>query len=125
MKELKKTRLSLIYLASYLTLIGVALLFVPRTTLSILQSSGEYGEVFPRVAGMLMSGLGVAIIGMIKENTVALYPATLAIRAYFVVCLLVFYATTSDPLFMVLTIIVGLGFVLTLGAFMMDRKQPS
>ena len=62
---------------------------------------------------------------MIKENTVALYPATLAIRAYFCVCLVVFYTMTADPMFLVLTGLVLLGFVLTLSAIVMDRKNPT
>ena len=125
MKEMKRTRLSLIYLGTYLTVIGVALLFVPRLTMASLQASGDYGDIFPRVTGMVMSGLGISIFGMIKENTVTLYPATLAIRAYFCLCLVVFYVMTSDPMFLILTFIVLLGFALTLSAFLMDRKLPS
>lgn len=125
MKELKRTRLSLFYLGGYLTVIGLALLFAPRPTLDLLQASGEYGDVFPRVAGMLMSGLGIAVVGMIRARTFALYPATLAIRAYFSVCLLSFYGMTGDPLFLVVTAIVLLGFALTLGGYLLDRGQPS
>jgi hypothetical protein len=45
-------------LGSYLFIIGIGLLLAPRETLKILQSNGDYGDVFPRVAGMLMSGFG-------------------------------------------------------------------
>jgi hypothetical protein len=48
--------------------------FVPRETLKILQSNGDYGDVFPRVAGMLMSGLGLSIFGMIRARSYELYP---------------------------------------------------
>ena len=57
---MNKTRLSLLYLGSYLVLIGLGLLFAPESTLRLLQSNAEYGNVFPRIAGMLMSGLGLA-----------------------------------------------------------------
>ena len=86
-----KTRLSLLYLGSYLVLIGLGLLFAPEGTLRLLQSNGEYGDVFPRVAGMLMSGLGLAVIGIVRAGVPELYPATLLIRMYFLVCLAVFY----------------------------------
>jgi len=123
------TRLSLFYLSSYLFFIGVGLLFVPHGTLKILQSNADYGDVFPRVSGMLMSGLGLAVFGMIRARYSELYPATLLIRAYFIVCIIAFYATTRDPLFLVLVGIVGLGLVLTLGSYLLDRKrsqaQPS
>jgi uncharacterized membrane protein YccC len=98
-------------------------LFVPRGTLKILQSNADYGDVFPRVAGMLMSGLGLAVFGMIRARSSDLYPATLVIRAYFIVCIIAFYATTHDPLFLVLVGIVGLGLVLTLGSYLLDLKS--
>ena len=61
-----KTRISLFYLGSYLVIIGIGLLLAPHQTLKILQSNGDYGDVFPRVSGMLMSGLGLSIFGMIR-----------------------------------------------------------
>ena len=111
------------YLGSYLAIIGLGLLFVPHETLKILQSKGDYDDVFPRVAGMLMSGLGLSIFGMIRAHASELYPATLFIRVYFIACIAVFYAMTSDPLFLVLIAIVGIGFVLTLGSYLLDRKS--
>jgi hypothetical protein len=118
-----KTRISLFYLGSYLTVIGLGLLFAPGGTLRILQSNGDYGSVFPRVAGMLMSGLGLSIFGMIRARSSELYPATLFIRVYFIICIVAFYVMTYDPFFLVLTGIVGLGFVLTLVSYLLDRKS--
>ncbi len=69
---MKKTRLSLGYLGSYLTLIGLGLLVAPDETLKLLQSNADYGNVFPRVAGMLMSGLGLAVFGIIRARAGAL-----------------------------------------------------
>jgi hypothetical protein len=120
---MNKTRLSLFYLASYLTLIGLGLLIVPDRTLKLLLSDGEYGNVFPRVAGMLMSGLGLSVFGIIRAGVPELYRATIFIRIYFLFCLAVFYRMTSDPLFLVLIVIVGLGLVLTLSSHLLDRRQ--
>jgi uncharacterized protein YjeT (DUF2065 family) len=89
---MSRTRLSLFYLGSYLFIIGIGLLLAPRETLKILQSNGDYGDVFPRVAGMLMSGLGVSIFGMIRARSSELYPATLFVRVYFIACIGTFYA---------------------------------
>ena len=72
--RLNRTRLSLLYLGSYLFIIGIGLLFAPRETLKILQSNGDYGDVFPRVVGMLMSGLGLSTFGIIRACTSELYP---------------------------------------------------
>jgi hypothetical protein len=69
--------------------------------------------VFPRVAGMLMSGLGLSIFGMIRARSQQQYPATLLIRTYFIICIVGFYLMPSDPFFLALIAIVGLGFVPT------------
>ena len=119
---MNKTRLSLFYLGSYLVLIGFGLLLVPHGTLKILQSNRDSGEVFPRVAGMLMSGLGLSIFGMILARSFELYPATLFIRVYFIACIVAFYMMTRDPFFLILTGIVELGFALTLTSYIVDRR---
>jgi hypothetical protein len=79
--------------------------------------------MFPRVAGMLMSGLGMAVFGIIRAGVAVLYPATLLIRMYFLVCIAVFYRMTADPLFLVLIVIVGIGFILTLSSHLLERKR--
>jgi hypothetical protein len=122
---MNKTRLSLFYLGSYLVLIGLGLLFAPEGTLRLLQSNAEYGNVFPRIAGMLMSGLGLAVFGITRARVPELYPTTLFIRMYFLVCIAVFYWMTTDPLFVVLLVIVGIGFVLTASSYVLDRRSSS
>jgi uncharacterized protein YjeT (DUF2065 family) len=123
--SLNKTRLSLFYLGSYLVLIGLGLLFAPDGTLKILQSNRHYGDIFVRIAGMLMSGLGVSIFGMIRARAFELYPATLVMRVYFIACFVAFYGMTRDPLFLVLIGIVGLGLALTLSSYVLDRKSST
>jgi hypothetical protein len=49
------TRISLYYLAGYLIMIGFGLLLLPDVTLRLMLSDGQYGPVFPRLAGMLMA----------------------------------------------------------------------
>lgn len=122
---MNKTRLSLLYLGSYLVLIGLGLLFAPDSTLRLLQSSAEYDNVFPRVAGMLMSGLGFSVFGIIRAGVPKLYPATIFIRIYFLVCLATFYWMTSDPVFLVLILIVGMGLVFTLSSHFLDRGKKA
>ena len=120
---MNKTRISLYYLGSYLVIIGFGLLFAPDGTLKVLQSNAAYGDVFPRIAGMLMSGLGMTVFGIIRSRVAELYPATLVIRLYFLICIVVFYMMTRDPLFLVIFAIVALGFVLTLSSFILDRRK--
>jgi hypothetical protein len=121
--DMHKARLSLLYLGSYLVLIGLGLLFAPEGTLRLLQSNVEYGDVFPRIAGMLMSGLGFSVFGIIRAGVPELYPATIFIRMYFLACLSAFYWMTTDPLFFVLIVIVGIGFLWTLSSYLLDRSN--
>ena len=122
---MNRTRLSLYYLCSYLLICGMALLLFPAQALRLFLSNGDYGDVFPRVAGMLLTGLGLTVAGIIRTRSEALYPATLFIRAFFLVCIGAFYVMTHDPLFLVLLSIVGLGFVLTGVSFLTDKKEVS
>ena len=115
-----KTRTSLFYLGGYLSVIGFGLLLVVNETLRILRSNRDYGDVFPRIAGMLITGLGLSVLGMIRARTAQLYPAILFIRVYFMVCIVVFYEATT--LFLVLIATVGLGFALRLTAHLVDRN---
>jgi hypothetical protein len=122
---MNRTRQSLLYLATYLTLIGIGLLLLPEQTLKLLQSNGEYGNIFPRVAGMLMSGMGLSVVGIFRAGVPKLYPATLFIRTYFLCCIAVFYSMSKDPLFLVLLAIVSIGFLWTLTAYLMDRSSST
>jgi hypothetical protein len=120
---MKRTHISLYYLCSYLLLGGFVLLFFPSEGLKLFLSNGDYGDVFPRVAGMLLAGLGMVVFAIIRTRSEALYPATLVIRTFFLACLAGFYVFTRDPLFLVLLAIVGFGFILTLTSYLLDRKQ--
>jgi hypothetical protein len=123
MRELpmKRMGLSLYHLAGYLTAGGAALLLAPKETLRFLLSNGDYGDIFPRVAGMFASGLGLSIFGIIRARVQALYPTTLMVRAYFIVFLLAFYWMSQDRLFLVILAIVLFGVILTSTAYLLDR----
>ena len=56
---MKKTRFSLFYLAGYLIPAGVLLLIAPTFSTKLLLSNGNYGEVYPPLAGMLLIGIGI------------------------------------------------------------------
>jgi hypothetical protein len=55
-------------LCSYLLIGGLVLLFFPQEGLRLLLSNGNYDEVFPRVAGMLLTGLGMTVLAMIRAH---------------------------------------------------------
>ncbi len=119
---MRKTRLSLWYLTTYLLLGGIGLLVDPDMALKLLFAEGDYGTAMPRLAGMLMIGLGVFVLQIIRHELSVLYPTTLAVRGFFLVSMFAVYLSTSDPLFFALICIVGLGVLLTGISYLSERK---
>lgn len=118
---MNRTRLSLYYLAAYLTFAGLALLLVPTFALKLLLSNGDYGDVFPRLAGMLLVGLAILITQIIRHRVEVLYPTTLVVRLFFLVVFAYLYLTSSDPFFLVVFGIVALGVILTGYSYLTER----
>ena len=117
------TRLSLYYLAGYLLFASVALMLVPAFALSLLLSNGQYGDVLPRLLGVVLFALGVFVAQVIRHRLTVLYPTTLAVRAVILVVLAALYVKSSDPFFVVLLGIVGLGFLMTGTAYLRERGK--
>jgi len=120
---MNKTRLSLYYPATYLTIAGLSLLLAPQISLKILLSNGDYGDVFPRVAGMMILGLGLIVIQVIRLRQEQLYSTLWAIRLLFCIGWLGLYFYTGDPYFIVLFAIVGIGFVWTGINLLQERRD--
>ena len=122
---MKKTRLSLYYLVGYLIPGGVALIIAPQWALNLLLSNGNYGDVLPRLLGVLLLALGIVILQIVRLHVDALYSTTLVVRSVILVCLLGLYLYSRDPLFLTLLGIVGFGFVLTGISYWLDRRAPN
>ena len=116
------TRISLFYLASYVVPAGLTLLLAPDLALRMLQSDTTYDAEPMRLAGIALTSLGVFVVQMIRLRLEALYSTTLAVRIFIVSGLAWLYATSGNPFFLVLVGIVGLGFVLTLTAYLVDTR---
>ena len=122
---MKKTRFSLFYLAGYLIPAGILLLVAPTFSTRLLLSNGDYGNVFPRLAGMLLIGLGILVVQIIRFHLDMLYTTTLAIRLFFCVCFIIFYLMSQDPFFLVLLAIVAFGLILTGTSYLLDKQIKS
>ena len=121
---MRRTRLSLFYLAGYLLPTGLLWLVAPRTTFRLMLSNGDYGsDVFPRVSGLLLLAIGIIVVQIIRLRAEVLYPTTLMVRAVFLVGFLGFYWCTRDPLFLVVLGVVGLGVLLTGTSYWLDRHE--
>lgn len=119
----RRTHLSLFYLAAYLVGAGVALVFVPSLTLKLLFSNGTYGDVMPRLLGVVLLALGLVIVQIIRHRVEALYSTTLGVRVIIIAVLVALFVYSKDPLFLSLIVVVGIGMVLTGTSYLLDRRQ--
>jgi thiol:disulfide interchange protein len=119
----RRTRLSFLYLAAYLLGAGVALAFVPSVALKLLFSNGNYGDVMPRLLGVVLLALGLIIVQIIRHRVEALYLTTLGVRVIIVAGLVSLFIYSRDPLFISLTIVVGIGMILTGTSYLVDRRH--
>ena len=102
-------RLTFVSLASYLLVGGLGLLVVPELTLRLLLSNGSYGDVMPRLVGVLMIALGGAVLEFVRARDYRYYWYAIVARIFIVVALTALYVQARDPLFLVLDAIVRVG----------------
>jgi hypothetical protein len=117
------SQLSLYYLVGSLYFGGVGLLASPGLALKLLLSTGDYGIVMPRMAGLLMLGLGTIVLQIIRHEIHSLYSTAIVVRALFCVAMVWFYALSGDRLFLVLLGIIGTGVILTASGYALDRRR--
>lgn len=118
-----RTRLSLFYLATYLLGAGIALVAAPSLTLTLLFSNGHYGDVMPRLLGIVLFALGVVIVQIIRNRVESLYTTTLVVRAAIVVVLAGLFVYSRDPLLISLIVVVGIGMLLTGSSYLSERNR--
>lgn len=110
-------------MAAYLLGAGVALVFAPSLALRLLFASGHYGDVLPRLLGVVLFALGIVIVQIIRHRLEVLYTTTLVLRTFIVAVLVGLLAYSHDPLFISLLVVVGLGMVLTGTSYLIDRRS--
>ncbi len=114
-------KLTLIYLASYLFVGGIGFAFIPELVLKMFMSTGEYGDIMPRVVGMFMIVLGFLITLFIKNEDYKYYLPTIIARSFIVIFLSALYFNTNDTLFIILNIIVLVGLLPSFFIFIKDK----
>jgi uncharacterized protein YjeT (DUF2065 family) len=120
---LPRTRLSLFYVAGYLVTGGTAFLLNPDLALKIFFATGVYDEVMVRFVGLLLLALGILVVQIIRHRVEVLYRSTLVVRTIILVSLVLFYAFYRDPLMLVLSFIVGVGYVATWICMRLDSRD--
>ena len=120
---MRRTHLSLIYVVAYLFAAGIFLLFAPRLAMNFLFGTSDYGVILPRLAGLLLIGLGMFVFQIMRHRVVTLYATTLAVRVVFCAGFIALYMLSRDPLFLVLLAVVGLGVLATSASYIVDRRE--
>ena len=114
-------RITLGYVSVYLFLGGVGMAFMPELALKLFQSTGEYGDIMPRVVGMLMLGLSGLIAHFVYYEDFRYYGYSVYIRIFFVVFLFYLYNRSSDPFFAILNGIVLVGLLPSIYTLLRER----
>ena len=110
---MKKTRLSLYYVAGYLFPTGLLLFLAPQLALKLLFANHEYPNAFVQFSGVMLIALGIVVAAVIRDGNPFLYRTTLLLRAQIILCTLFLYRTTGETLFLIVVGVVGLGMVIT------------
>ena len=118
---MKKTKLSFYYLFGYLSLVGIGLLFFPQQVLKLLFSTGQYDSTFVQISGTFMIGLSILVFQFIRHEIEVIYATTLVVRLFFISVFTWFYFQTKDPLFIVISIVVAIGVILTAASYFTER----
>lgn len=119
---MRRTNLSLYYLAGYLLPAGTLLLLVPEFATKLLLSNRTYDDAPFRLAGILLIGLGILIVQIIRHRLEVLYPTTVVVRLLISATLIGLFAETRDPFFLVVLTVVVIGIVLTATSYVLDRR---
>jgi uncharacterized protein YjeT (DUF2065 family) len=120
---MKRTHLSLYYLAGYLLPAGTLLLLVPDVATKLLLSNRTYDDAPFRLAGVLLIGLGILVVQMIRHRLEVLYPTTIVVRLLISATLIWLFLRTSDPFFLVVLAVVVFGIGLTAMSYVLDRRR--
>jgi uncharacterized protein YjeT (DUF2065 family) len=121
----RRTHLSLYYLAGYLLPAGLLLLLAPTLATKLLLSNQTYEEPPLRLAGLLLVALGILIVQIIRHRVEALYTTTLVVRFVISLGLLSLLVSTGNPFFGVVLVIVLVGIALTGMSYLVDRRAAS
>jgi hypothetical protein len=122
---MRRTHLSLYYLAGYLLPAGTLHLLVPDVATKLLLSNRTYDDAPFRLAGILLIGLGILIVQIIRYRLEVLYPTTVLVRLLISATLIGLYLRTADPFFLVVLAVVVVGIALTATSFVLDRRHAA
>jgi uncharacterized membrane protein YoaK (UPF0700 family) len=121
MPNLARSQRSLFYPAGYLLGTGACLMFAPRVALKLCFSSGDYGDVMPRMAGVLVFALGILVVQIIRHRAEQLYLTLIGVRVFLCAGWVALYLRSHDVFFLCVFVVVAVGLVWTSVGYYIDR----
>ena len=120
-----RIRLCIWYVAGYLVLSGVALLLAPRGALAAMLTNTDYGNIMPRWVGMLSVAMGTLVGQIVRLRIAALYPLSFFMPAAMLVGFVGLYLQSANPLFLVVSAVVGIGVAATGTSMLLARAKAA
>jgi hypothetical protein len=120
-----RIRLCIWYVAGYLVLSGVALLLAPRGALAAMLTNTDYGNIMPRWVGMLSVAMGTLVGQIVRLRIAALYPLSFFMPAAMLVGFVGLYLQAANPLFLVVSAVVGVGVAATGTSMLLARAKAA
>lgn len=117
------TRVSLVFVASYLLLTGLGLALAPGATLALLGSTVDYGPVMPRWVGMFSIALAAVIVQVLRHRLAVLYPMGFFMPGAMLFGFAALYLSSGDTLFLAVMAVVGAGVAMTGLSLWLDRQR--
>jgi hypothetical protein len=118
---MRHSRISLFYLAGYLFPTALGLLLAPGLVFKMLFSTGNYGDVIPRLVGALLLALAILVVQIIRYRLEVLYSSIVGVRGMLVAVLIGLFFYTRDPFFVIVTGVVMFGMIWTITGLIRDR----
>lgn len=118
-------QLTITYLATYLSVGGIALAIAPEIALGLLQSNGDYGDIMPRMVGLFMVVLGLLFFVILRHQDWKYYPLAIYARIGIVVFLSILFTATNDPFFLIINVIVLIGLLPSIYVHFFRQSQKS
>ena len=107
-----------LYISAYTALLGIPLLFFPKSVIPILGFDPAMVDEGPfvRLTGMFLLGLTLITFRIWQKKTEEMVLGTVILRTFFIITLLVVGITGGFPFLFIMSGVVGLGVIGTLWA---------
>lgn len=104
-------KLTLTYLVIYLAVAAVGFALLPSQFMELFQSNGDYGDVMPRLVGLMMGALSFLIFNIIRNEDWHYYVVSIYVRTVIVLFLFYLWVISDDPMFLLINVIVLIGLI--------------